>query len=112
MTPRYTYISEQNINKLFTTLNSELCSVDRWHLKNKISLNISETNFMLIYDSKIPDNLNVIIRIVNLSKLTEIKFLGVCIDQKLTFKFHIDQLAKKISQLVGSLHRISPCYSL
>ena len=63
---------------------------------------------MLISNRKIPDNLNVIIRNVNRSKVTEIMFLRAYNDQKLTFKFHIDQLANKTSQSVCAIHRISP----
>ena len=48
-------------------------------------------------------------------KTNEIKFLGVIIDEKLTFKPQINQIGKKVSQAIGAIKRISrfiPCNSI
>ena len=62
---------------------------------------------MVISNKKTPETLNIRLRNNNLSKATELKFLGVHIDQKLTFKFHIDLMTRKVSQSIGAIYRIS-----
>ena len=59
---------------------------------------------------------------VALKQETEVKFLGIYIDEGLTWKSHISYICKKISKFVGIMHRfrffllsntkISLCYTL
>jgi len=41
------YLSSTNLTYLFTTMNSELLNLTHWFIANKLSLNISKTNYML-----------------------------------------------------------------
>ena len=43
---------------------------------------------------------------IALKQVTEIKFLGVYIDEGLTWKSHISYICKKISKSVGTMHRV------
>ena len=74
------------------------------------------TNFLLILRKQIILFLNLIGRLLLLTflpalvhKLLEqkktIKFLGVYIDEHLTWKDHISYISKKISKSVGIMHR-------
>ena len=40
-----------------------------------------------------------------IERVTEYKYLGLWLDEKLSFKFHIDCLASKLRQKVGFLFR-------
>ena len=101
------YLSGSDIDYVVNNLNAGLECVDHWLTANKLSLNIIKSKYMVIANKKTPETLNIRIRNNNLTKATELKFLGVHIDHKLTFKFHIDLLARKVSQSIGAIYRIS-----
>ena len=43
-----------------------------------------------------------------IDEVKSIKYLGVIIDAQLTFKYHIDELTKKISRGIGLLYKLRP----
>ena len=43
-----------------------------------------------------------------ISESSNIKYLGVLIDSKLTYKVHIDELRKKVARAIGVLYKIRP----
>ena len=55
------------------------------------------------------DNISVKIDDNVLSRVSYIKFLGVTIDEKLTWKTHLLSLCTRISQITGVLYRIRDC---
>ena len=94
------FYSHKNIDKLNKTVNQELKKIERWLCANKLSLNIKKTHF-IIFKSKIKIKSVVSIKIneqpIELVKYT--KFLGVYIDEELSWKHHIDQVVSKISKI-------------
>ena len=83
------------IRKLYSTnlLNSELSKISTWFKCNKLSLNISKTNFIHFKTNnshKIDSNL--IIDGLPLIEKNSTKFLGVTIDSNLTWKEHIHSI--------------------
>ena len=102
--------SGKNIEKLFNEMNLELNNISIWFKANKLSLNLSKTKFSLFHSQyqkkKIPSILpklkiddSEIIR----DKVT--KFLGIHIDENLTWKHHIDATCSKISKSIGILYK-------
>ena len=47
------FYSHQNINDLFSTVNSELECINQWFKANKLSLNIKKTHYFIIIISKV-----------------------------------------------------------
>ena len=104
------FLSDKNIENLFSKMNDELKNVSIWFKANKLSLNITKTKFSLFHPSRKKRNIPV-----NLPKLeidnTKIKrecvtkFLGLLIDENLTWKPHIDSVNTKISKSVGILYK-------
>ena len=74
------------------TINHELKDIIRWLYANKLSLNIKKTKFMLfnIGNNKIPSS-NITIKILNekIEQIEYTKFVGVILDEKLTWRNHI-----------------------
>ena len=80
-------------------LNIDLKSLNNWLLANKISLNSSKTE-LIIFRKKgvqIPD-LNIKLNGVKLIPKSEIKYLGIIIDEHLTFKNHINIMNSKLKR--------------
>ena len=72
------------------TMNNELKEISLWLKTNKISLNIKKAHFM-IFSSLNKPHPNVCINIYGetTNKTAKTKFLGVIIDNKLSWKDHI-----------------------
>ena len=89
-------------------MNIGLKKIDEWLQANRLSLNISKTSYMIFLDSKILPDMNLEIRGESTSKVTTAKFLGINIDQNLSFKSHTEHLCVKLSRvLVYSIRRVS-----
>ena len=89
------------------TLNSELKNVNKWLTCNKISINDDKTKYMIFsYKRKI--KLPVIkIGKYKIKEIDHTKFLGIFIDNKLTFRYHANYLRSKISKSIGVLYKLN-----
>ena len=103
------YFESDNPTDLEKIMNKELGKLFEWLCLNRLSLNISKTNF-IIFQSKNKPKVNVTI-LINKKAIEEVKcvkYLGVLIDSQLTFRNHIDELTKKISRAIGVLYKLRP----
>ena len=78
-------------------LNTELRSLNRWLISNKLSLNVAKTEFLVIGSNQrlhsfSDDQINVEINAKLITKVKEAKSLGVIIDEHLSWSNHIDAL--------------------
>ena len=108
------FYSDKNIDTLNKTVNQELKKIARWLCANKLSLNIKKTHFIIFKSQKRKLNQTVSIKIneqpIELVKYT--KFLGVYIDEELSWKHHIDQVVSKISKMTGIMAKVRHYLSL
>jgi len=96
-----------DLKVLVEEVNLDLLKVKEWVDTNRLSLNVEKTNYILITDSD-PNGLQPVMisgQIIN--RVTCCRFLGLYFDDKLTFKFHTNELCKKLSRVVGMMNRIS-----
>ena len=54
-----------------------------WFAVNKLTLNISKTNFMLFGNRMLRKDVNINIQNVNIERVRITKFMGVCIEDPL-----------------------------
>lgn len=103
------YIQGQNLNDIANTLNNELSKVSDWINANKLTINVSKTVYMISTSQN--NNLDFRINIDNivLNQVNDIKFLGVIIDDKLTWKQHLYYLNNKLSQITGVFYKLRYC---
>ena len=104
------FISNSNYDDLLRILNEELKNISQWFKANNLSLNLNKTNYILFSSHRkiIPYVLRkVIIDGMEIPKVTSVKFLGVYVDQHLTWNTHIDQLVDKLAKNIGIIKRIS-----
>ena len=102
--------SHKNLNVLIDTLNVELSKISTWFKCNKLSLNISKTNFMHFQttstNADIAIHYDIRIDGLPLQKKDYTKFLGITIDKQLTWNQHIDNVSSQIAKGIGILYRI------
>jgi hypothetical protein len=87
---------------LTTTLNAELKKLNIWMKTYKLSVNINKTIYV-IFSSKQKTtkiNLPVLFDDNPLKRVNVVKFLGIYIDENLTWKDHIDHVCTKISKSI------------
>ena len=100
------FFSHKNPDCLIETVNSELKKVTQWIRANKLSLNIQKTKYMLFSNTLNTLPTDVIFDDTPLEKVAYTKFLGITVDNKLSWKFHIDNICKTISRNIGIIHRL------
>ena len=75
--------------------------VSKWFEENYMVLNTDKCHFMCL--DKDRENKTFILNNFIFSNSNEERILGITIDNKLTFKSHIEILYKKASQKIGAL---------
>ena len=94
------YYESDDLKSLEKVVNHELKSLSLWLNLNRLALNVGKTNFVIFRSSKKPMNHNVTL-ILNrkaISQKDHVKYLGVLMDQHLTWKYQITNVSKKINQ--------------
>ena len=104
------FLSDKDIQNLFLKMNKELEKITLWFQSNKLSLNVKKTKFSLFHSlrrkSIIPDQLPTLKMDnteINREKVT--KFLGILIDENLTWKPQISNVITKISKSIGIIYK-------
>jgi len=103
------FFSHKDIHKLMSTLSNELANVDIWLQANRLSINISKTNYILFKPRQKQINYNISLSYRNqlLERKTFTKFLGIYIDESLTWKPHINYISNKLSKSIGMIYKSS-----
>ena len=101
------FLSGQDLTQLVIKFNYELNQINKWFVVNKLVLNVKKTNFMIFTNRKIDDG-NIDIRINNnsINRCNSLKFLGIHIDCKMSWREHIDSICYKLSKVIGILNRL------
>ena len=86
------------ISEICKSLSKELDKLSSWFMANKLSLNVSKTNFMVISRKQIVNNPIVSINSINIERVYITKFLGVHIDCQLDWNGHIKSIKNKIAK--------------
>ena len=93
--------AEKDLNKLEVVVIEELLKLCAWLNSNKLSLNVSKSNFVIFhpYQRQLHREVNLKIldnnseQLVSLERKTYVKYLGVLIDENLSWKHHINYIS-------------------
>ena len=107
------FFSHRNEDYLQNTLNVELDNVTNWCQANRLSINIKKSKFMLFKPRQKKQNLDISITLTShaIERVKDIVFLGVILDENLTWKPHIAHVSRKISKSIGVIYKSSFCLS-
>ena len=101
------FVNRENLSTLETQLHSGLNHVSTWLQVNKLSPNVYKSCFIVFKTVKKSDlEVNICINDKRLSRVSQVKFLGTIIDDKLTWKPHIDYISKKLSKAIAIMYRL------
>ena len=108
------YAMSRDIDELIDIMNKELVKVRDWLIRNKLSLNVSKTEFMLmgtrprlaaVKDREVDVNING----EKLKQVHSCKHLGVIVDESLTWHEQVCSIKKKV---LPGLYMLRKCKGL
>ena len=111
------FVTGETKQLAYKKANHVMKSVSQYMLSNQLHINISKCNMMYfkpnIHSRNIcarTDGYDVACKLYlngrEIKKVPSVKFLGVIVDEDLTWKPHLQELKKKLASAQGILHRI------
>ena len=85
--------------------NSDLEKIENWTRENKMQFNESKSKAMLITRKRRRDDINIYLNNRRLERVTDIKYLGIHFDSRLTFQKHIEHITEKSRTLIYMLSK-------
>ena len=75
---------------------------------NRLALNIEKTNFVLFHSSQRKLTQTIVLKIGKnkIKQETHARFLGVLLDFTLSWRYHLTELSKKLTRMVGLFYKI------
>ena len=101
------FCSERNLTDLELTLNRELGKLFVWFSVNKLSLNLSKTNYILFRNRSADTDLNIRMNTINVTRVRSSKFLGIIIYENLNWKPYIQLVKSKLSKTLSVIYKDS-----
>ena len=104
-----TYYSSTYMLDLERKLNFDLATISNWFSSNLLTLNISKCNFVIFGNSrklKLVNDVSLKVNSIAIDRSDSFKYLGVVINQTMSWSEHIDSISTKINQRIGMIKRI------
>ena len=102
------FLSGQNLDTLITDFNCELSKYMQWMKVNKLMVNVGKTNWMIFKRKRktLPTDIpNLLLNGEIVHRVNKAKFLGVLLDDNLTWSFHINYIRNKIAKGMGIIRK-------
>lgn len=109
------YLSANNINNLIDMIKADLTQLADWFYANKLSLNVTKTNFMVFCPNncnKYPNITKIKLGENDIQRVNIAKFLGLHIDDELNWGNHINHVASKLASGSYALNSIKKMLSV
>ena len=111
------FVAAESISKVYEIANRVLKAVCNYMEVNLLHINVKKCCYMYFSPNKRSqndtdadlNNQNLTINSKIISRVSHTKFLGVTIDDKLSWKPHIQLLNKKLRSICGRIYRIKNC---
>lgn len=103
------FYSNNDICLLESKVNNELVKLSEWFRANKLSLNVSKTNYIVFGNKHISSDINQFKLCLDgniLQRTSSTKFLGVFLDEKMRWNQHLNHVSNKVSRGIGILGRL------
>jgi len=100
--------SSKNPDILHKQINAELKILFDWLCANRLSLNASKTEFIIFRPPRLNLNKRVTLKLngVTIFESTKIKYLGIILDSRLSWKHHVNELCKKLGRTLGMIYKV------
>ena len=108
------FLQGKTVNETIDIMNVEMVKVAEWLQANRLSLNISKTHYMVFHSKRKKIVLDHSLRInsENIELATSTKFIGVILDNNLTWEKHILMIKSKVAKGMGILCKAKKIFQL
>ncbi len=102
------FISDSDLSNIQKILDSEIPKLNSWLSVNRLSLNVSKTNFIIYKPPNKTENVEINLLLANstIKRSKSKKYLGLIFDQAMSWKSHIEYITQKISSAIGVMYRL------
>ena len=102
------YFEAKDLETLQKIMNRELRHVKKWLEANKLALNIEKTNFVVFHSpgKKVTDHIILKFGRKKITHANHVKFLGVLLDETLSWRSHLIELSRKLARSVGIFYKL------
>ena len=99
------FISGVNVNMLNQKCNYCIETLNQWFIANHLQMNIEKTNVMVFPKTK-TNGIYVKLNEIDITKVQHCRYLGIIIDDALTWIHHIDAVYSKLIKYVGIFYKV------
>ena len=102
------FCSNPNLQTLVHMLNTELPKLSNWFKCNKLSLNLDKTNFIYFKSRAQKEEISITLKInsISIQQKKNTKFLGILIDECLSWHEHVRDLSRSLSRYIGVMYKL------
>ena len=104
--------SNRNIKILQQSLNQDLKNVTIWLNANRLSLNVKKTKLLIFHSKRKkvdPNSLSIKLSGNKITPVDSVKYLGLYIDNNLSWDSHVHHLSKKLGRANRILAKLRHC---
>ena len=95
------------VDLIFDSIENELVKLNTWLITNRIKINVDKSKFICFSYRKSIQSRPLKLGDSFIQETDQTKFLGLILDNRLTFKPHINYILSKISRSVGVLFKLN-----
>lgn len=101
-----------SINTIVSEAQNDLNLLHKWFQYNLLTINISKTNYIIFKakNKKITDFEPLHINSQQIKRSHCEKYLGLLLDESLSWTNHIEKIKSKLSTITGTLRGMAPCF--
>jgi hypothetical protein len=104
------FLKNKNANLLQAEAQSQFQNIAKWMNANKLTINYSKTNFT-VFSPSTKINIQQMFTGIkfgqhNIQRVESIKYLGIIIDDKLTWKNHVESIRNKLKRLSSIFYKV------
>ena len=98
---------DKDPNKLEYRVNENLEKINNYYISNKLAINYDKTNYMIINTNKTIkyDNFKIKMGGEIINEVDKYKYLGIMIDNRLSWKDHIKNNINKVKKFISVLYK-------
>ena len=102
------YFEAKDLKTLQKIMNRKLRHAKKWLDANKLALNIDKTNFVVFHSpaKKLTEPITLNFGRKKITHANHVKFLGVLLDETLSWRSHLIELSRKLARSVGIFYKL------
>ena len=102
-----TFGNRKNSINIENNINTEILKITTWLKSNILKLNVEKSKFMIFFKhAKIITNFCITINNSTIEQVDHFIFLGLTLDQNITWNPNVDKVSIKISRITGLLRKL------